>query len=132
MNELERRRVALEATMEKYRGRSLDYCKADCARMIRFHLLQMGHKPPALPRYRSAIGAARAMRETGGIAAVLDGFLPRIPYSRMLPGDVAILEGEDGMEAGTVCLGHKLFGWHQNSEEPVNMVFAEIKAAWRA
>lgn len=131
MSELERRRVALEATLAKYRGRKLDFCRADCARMIRFHLLQMGHKPPPLPRYRSAVGAVRAMKETGGISAVLDSFLPRIPYARMLPGDVAILEGTDGMEAATICLGHKLWGWHQHSEEPVNMVFSEIAAAWR-
>lgn len=131
MNELERRRVALEKTMEKYRGRKLDYCTADCARLIRFHLLQMGHKPPALPNYRSVIGAVRAMKQTGGISTVLDSFLTRIPYARMLPGDVAILEGTDGMECGVVCVGHKVIGWHQDSEEMVNLIPLDVVAAWR-
>lgn len=132
MNELERRRVALETTLGKYRGRTLDYRTADCVRMIRFHLLQMGHKPPVLPRYQSAIGARRAVIQTGGIAAVLDTFLPRIPHARMWPGDIAVIEGTDGMDCGVLCLGHKVFGWHEDAEEPVNMELLHIKAAWRA
>ena len=131
MNDLERRRVALEKTLAKYRGRELDYCTADCARMLRFHTLQMGHKPPALPRYRSAIGAVRAMKQVGGISAVLDTFLPRIPYARMLPGDIAVLDGTDDFEAGVICLGHKVWGWHEASEVPENLVPLDIKAAWR-
>ncbi|PNU02524.1 DUF6950 family protein [Novosphingobium guangzhouense] len=132
MIDLEARRVALETTLAKYRGRTLDYVTADCARMIRFHLLQMGHKPPALPRYRSAIGARRAMIQTGGISAVLDTFLPRIPYARMLPGDIAILDGTDSLECGMICVGHKLIGWAEGSDEMINFVPFDIKAAWRA
>lgn len=131
MSELERRRVALEATLDKYRGRKLDYVHADCARMIRFHLLQMGHKPPPMPCYRSAIGAQRAALKIGGLVAAFDAILPRIPFARMLPGDIAVLEG-DGMDCGVICVGHKVVGWHQNSEELVNLVPLEVKAAWRA
>lgn len=130
MNELERRRVALEATLAKYRTRPLDYIHADCVRMIRFHLLQMGHKPPALPRYRSAVGALRAVTKAGGLIAAFDAILPRIPHSRMLPGDIAVIEG-DGMDCGVICLGHKVFGWHEAAEHPVNMELLEIAAAWR-
>lgn len=132
MNELERRRVALEATLAKYRGRALDYVQADCARMIRFHLLQMGHKPPPMPRYRSAIGARRAALKVGGLVSAFDALLPRIPYARMLPGDIAVLEGDGGMDCGVICAGHKVFGWHQDSDELVNMTPSEVKAAWRA
>lgn len=131
MNELERRRVALEATLTKYRNRPLDYVTADCVRMIRYHLMQMGHKPPALPRYRSALGARRAAIQAGGLLAAFDAILPRIPYSRMLPGDIAVIEG-DGMDCAVICLGHKVFGWHQHAEHPVNMQILEIKASWRA
>ncbi|WP_394658418.1 DUF6950 family protein [uncultured Novosphingobium sp.] len=132
MSDLERRRVALEATLAKYRARKLDYATADCIRMVRFHLLQMGHKPPALPRYRSAIGARRAALKVGGLVAAFDAILPRIPYSRMLPGDIAVLEGTDGLDAAVICLGHKVYGWHQDSDEPANLVALDIKAAWRA
>lgn len=132
MNELERRRIALEATLAKYRGRPLDYCTADCVRMVRYHLLQMGHKPPALPRYRSAIGARRAAINAGGLVTAFDAILPRIPYSRMLPGDIAVLEGTDGLDAAVICVGHKVIGWHEESEGMVNLVPLDVKAAWRA
>jgi len=131
--DLERRRGALEKTAAKYRGRRLDFRSADCVRMIRFHLLQMGHKPPKLPRYQSLIGAKRALMQAGGLVTVLDGILPRIAPARMLDGDVAVIAG-DGGEAGLICVGHKFMGWHQDSDEAVNMVIGlgDIMAAWRA
>ncbi len=131
MNDLLRRQSALEQTLEKYRDAPLDYKTADCARMLRFHLLKMGHKPPALPKYQSATGAIRALRN-GGIIAVLDSFLTRIPHARMLPGDVAVLEGENGMDAGVICVGFKVIGFHEGSEVMVNLIPLEVKAAWRA
>lgn len=131
MNELERRRIATEATLAKYRGRTLDYVQADCVRMVRFHLLQLGHKPPPLPQYRSAIGARRVLLNAGGLVAVLDAILPRIPHARMMLGDVAVLEGEGGMDAAVICVGHKVIGWHEQSDKLVNLVPIEIKAAWR-
>lgn len=132
MSDLERRRIATEATKAKYDGMALDFCSADCARMIRYHLLQMGHQPPALPRYRSLIGARRAMKDTGGIIAVLDSFLPRIAPARMLLGDVAVGAGEGG-EAGWICVGFKMMGWHQDHEFPVSMTITlnDVTAAWR-
>lgn len=133
MNDLERRQAALEKTIAKYRGRELDFRTADCVRMIRFHLLAMGHKPPPLPRYQSAIGATRALKERGGLVAVLDGILPRIAPARMLEGDIAVVGGEGG-EAGVICVGYKYMGWHQDVAESVNLVIdlANVTAAWRA
>lgn len=132
MSDMLRRQAALEATLSKYRGKSLDYRTADCIRMGRFHLLRMGHKPPPLPRYQSAVGAIRALKAVGGISAVLDKMLPRIAPARMLIGDIAVLEGEDGMDALVICVGHKVAGWHQDADEMVNLIPQEIKAAWRA
>lgn len=63
---------------------------------------------------------------------ILDKLLPRIPHSRMLPGDLAVLEGDGGMDAVTICIGHKLIGWHEGSETMANIIPLEIKAAWRA
>lgn len=132
MNDLLRRQAALEATLAKYQRRPLDFVKADCVRMLRFHLLKMGHKPPPLPSYRSRTGAIRALKQAGGLVAVLDGMLERIPYARMLPGDVAIMEGEGGMDAGVVCLGFKVGGWFEGVDEMSNIIPIDIKAAWRA
>lgn len=131
MRDLLRRQRALEKTLGKYLGRPLDYASADCIRVARFHLLNMGHKPPKLPAYRSKTGALRALREAGGTEAIFDGLLPRIPHSRMLPGDIAILEGDHGFDATVICVGHKFAGWHEDSDVMVNIVPLQIKAAWR-
>lgn len=100
--------------------------------MARFHLLQMGHKPPALPKYQSAIGAQRALLNAGGMIHVFDQLLARIPPAKMLPGDIAVLDGEDSMEATVICIGHKMMGWHEECDEMVLMEAAIVKAAWRA
>jgi len=132
MNDMLRRQAALERTLAKYRKRTLDFASADCVRMARFHLLQMGHKPPPLPRYRSLAGAVRALKTAGGMERIFDSLLPRIPHSRMLPGDIALLDGDNGMDAAVICVGHKVIGWHEGSDQMVNMIPLEIKAAWRA
>jgi hypothetical protein len=132
MNDMLRREAALNQTLAKYRKRQLDFRTADCARMLRFHLLKMGHRPPALPPYRSPLGGIRALKEMGGFEAVLDSMgLPRITYARMLPGDVAIMEGEGGMDAAVVCVGFKVVGWVEGLDEMSNLIPLDIKAAWR-
>lgn len=131
-SDLERRQAALEKTLAKYQRRVLDFVDADCGRMLRFHLLAMGRRPPTVRPYRSARGAARRLTEMGGFAAILDGMnLERIPYSRMLPGDVAVMEGEGGMDAVVICLGFKVCGWIEGTEEMVNITPIDIKQAWR-
>ncbi|MBA4092390.1 MAG: hypothetical protein C0494_17610 [Sphingobium sp.] len=132
MTDLERRQAALEKTVAKYRGRPLDYRSADCIRMVRFHLLKMGHKPPPLPRYQSAIGARRALLDAGGMVAIFDAILPRITPAAMLPGDIAVVAGED-CEAAVISMGLKFMGWHEDSEVAVNMTIdATAMTAWRA
>lgn len=131
MIDLEARRVATEATLAKYRGRALDYVSADCIRMVRYHLLQLGHRPPALPRYRSAIGARRAYLKAGGLVAAFDAILPRIPHARMMLGDIAVLDGDGEMDAAVICVGHKVAGWHVESDRLENLVPLQVKAAWR-
>lgn len=132
MTDLERRQAALEKTIAKYRGRPLDYRSADCIRMVRYHLLQMGHKPPPLPRYQSVIGARRALAHAGGMIAIFDALLPRITPAAMLDGDIAVAAGDEA-EAAIIRVGYKMMGWHQDSDVAVNMtVDANALTAWRA
>lgn len=132
MTDLERRQAALEKTIAKYRGRRLDYKSADCIRMARFHLIQMGHKVPALPRYQSLVGARRALAQAGGMVAIFDALLPRIAPAQMLPGDIAVSAGDEA-EAAVISVGYKVMGWHQDSDVAVNMtVDANALTAWRA
>lgn len=132
MTDLERRQKALEITIAKYRGRRCDYRSADCIRMARFHLIQMGHKPPPLPRYQSAIGARRALANAGGMIAIFDALLPRIAPAAMLPGDIAVAAGDEA-EAALIMHEYKMIGWHQDVDEAVFMtVDANALTAWRA
>src|SRR5690606_24837107 len=64
--ELERRRAAVEMTLARYRGKPFDWSRGiTCVHLARAHLRNMGHKPPTVPRFRSALGAKRALKERG-------------------------------------------------------------------
>lgn len=134
MSDLLRRQRALEKTLARYRRRRFAIGEADCVRMARSHLVAMGHRPPALPRYRNLTGALRALNRMGfdSLEALFDSLLPKIPPAAMLPGDIALLQGEGPLDATVISVGHKVFGFHQDEETTALMIPHEIKAAWRA
>lgn len=138
--DLLRRQRATTATLTKYRGKAFDWKKGvTCVHMARFHLRQMGHRPPELPRIRGAIGARRALNERGwpDVAAMLDAQpdMQRIAPAMMLPGDLAVLPADEGFDAIVISTGlHKLLGWHESW--PHGMVemeasLADVIGAWR-
>lgn len=138
--DLIRRQRATQATLAKYRPRPLDWKKATtCIHMARFHLRQMGHAVPVLPRIRGVIGAKRALQANGWatVADMLDAqpMLERIAPAFMRVGDLAVLPGE-GMDAIVICAGtHKLLGWHQDWAGGMIEMEASLDAllgAWRA
>jgi hypothetical protein len=137
MSDLLRRQAAIDKTIGKYNGRPIDFVDVDCIRMLRSHLVAMGHKGlPKLPRYSSPAGALRALRKSGheSLERLLDSILPRIAPAMMLPGDVALTLADDVLDAATICIGHKIWGWsfHNDLREPVMIIPSAIKAAYRA
>jgi hypothetical protein len=123
----------VKATREAFGGRPLDWREVDCARMLHFHLQMMGHEPPPLPNYCTALGAARQLNRLGGLPAVLDGMgLERIAPLMMLPGDVGVLPGEAGMDAAIIWEWRKGIGFHEDSDTLANMTpdFSQM-LAWR-
>ena len=135
--ELIRRDAALRAVQAKYDGRAFDWkARMTCIHLLRFHLRAMGHKPPALPRIASAIGARRALRERGwdSVAAMLDSLFQRIAPAAMWPGDVAVSEGEGGLGAILISAGgDRLIGWHEDTPT-CSAIAADLGAltgAWR-
>lgn len=135
--ELERRRLATEKTLARFRKKPFDWSKAaTCAHLARFHLRNMGHKPPTVPAFRSAHGAKKALATMGfkSMAEMLDTILPRIAPAGMTLGDVAVVPGEAGLEAVLVCAGpRRMFGWHGSEETPVmiGVDLNELVGAWR-
>lgn len=135
--ELERRRIATQKTLDRYRPKVFDWSKGiTCIHLAWCQLRQMGHRPPTLPRFRSALAAKRALKERGfdTVEAALDSLLPRIAPAQMLLGDLASVPGTEGLDSILVCAGpQKLMGWH-----PVDGSFVlydggmeQITGAWR-
>lgn len=135
--ELERRRIATEKTLARYRGKAFDWSKGvTCVHLARFHLRNMGHRVPTLPRFRSALGAKKALKAGGwgSVSDMLDGMLPRIAATEMVLGDLGIVPGDAGMDAIFICAGpRKVFGWREDADGLVvlNVSMDELGAAWR-
>lgn len=135
--EMEKRRVATEATLTRYRNKAFDWASGvTCVHLARFQLRNMGHRPPSLPRFRSALAAKRAMKERkwASVSEMLDSMLPRIPPAAMLLGDLAVLEGDAGFDSIMVCAGpQRVFGWREDVEGLVVLGIGmnEISGAWR-
>ena len=136
--DLERRRAATDKTRKRYGGRQFDWSKGvTCVHLARTHLRNMGHRPPTLPRFRSALGARKALaaRNWDGVGDMLDSLLPRIAPARMKMGDLALGPGDGGLDAIYVCAGPlKLFGWTTTSPYlaviDINNLDG-LKGAWR-
>ena len=117
MNEIQRRVKATQATEQRFRDRPFDWSKnATCIHLARYHAAQMGHKLPIVPRFRSALGAKKALKATGfdTLPELLDSMFERIAPAFMRVGDVLALPGDDGWHA-LVIKGDKtkFLGWHE-------------------
>lgn len=119
--ELERRVAATEATKARFEGKPFDWRgSATCIHLVRFHAAQMGHKVPIVPRFRSALGAKKALLATGceSLPDYMDKHFPRIAPAQMLVGDVAAFPGEGGMDALYVYGQLRAFlGWHEDAPD---------------
>jgi hypothetical protein len=118
-NELQRRVAAVTATQARFAGRPFDWRKAaTCLHMIRFHAAQLGHKLPTVPRFRSALGAMKALKAEGveTLPELMDKHFPRIPAAQMLPGDVAAFPGDEGGFEALMVYGQlrAFIGWHED------------------
>ena len=129
---------ATNKTMAKYKGRAFDWQnKATCLHLARTQLRNMGHKPPTIPPFTSAVGAKRAMKAKGyeTLADIFDSLgLVRIAPAAMLVGDLAMLPGEDGFDAIVISAGGKLLGWHgADLSRPTSIgeAVAHVTVAWR-
>ena len=135
--ELERRRLATEKTLGRYAGKVFDWSKGiTCVHLARAHLKNMGHKPQTLPRFRSAFGAKKALQanEWESVEAMLDSMLARIAPAQMMLGDLAIVPGDNGLDAIFVCAGPlKVFGWREDEPKMVllDIGLDELTGAWR-
>ena len=139
VSEVERRVAAVQATMARFANVAFVWGRIDCAKMVAFHLRQMGHHQGVgmhkAGSYRSALGARRALARAGygSLSDALDvlGFA-RLAPAAALPGDIALLPGEDGFDAMCVVVGNgRVFGYHEDAVGAVVLQPARIESAWR-
>lgn len=135
MRNLAERVAATEKVVARFRSRPFDWSKrATCIHLARAQMRAMGHRPPSIPDFRSAIGARGALKKAGHetIEQLLDSLLPRIAPAEMLVGDLCIVPGE-GFAAIGISSGDTLLMYHQDADGLANVKGASphIIAAWR-
>lgn len=134
MNDMLRRQKATQATLERFRDKPFSWVKANtCVHLARFHMRQMGHKPPAVPQIRSALGARRQLdlRGWADVGDMMDSMFPRIPSANLALGDLAMMKSGDGFGAIVLSLGGKVLGWHEDFDGMTVLEPLEFAGAWR-
>ncbi|NJC06509.1 hypothetical protein GGQ97_002302 [Sphingomonas kaistensis] len=138
-----KRNRALEKTRARFEGKPFVFGKTDCLKLVRYHLVHMGHRGlPVPPSYSTALGARKALKAQGvaTLSELLDRYLEPIAPAEMLPGDVCMGaaeagDGDDGFgETLGLSLGQKVWGWHPDAAaiEVLEVGRQAIQRAWRA
>lgn len=131
-----RRQRAVEAVQAKFAGKSFLLGRRDCIRLASMLLRALGHKPPAIPAYKTELMAARRLKEHGAddLAGLLDGLgLPRRAPATALLGDLLFMpgEGEKGIGALTIADGMgAMLGYHGSAPGLVWVRSDAALAAW--
>lgn len=136
---LAERAQATEGVIARFRDKPFDWrTTGTCIHLFRAQAVAMGHKLPPVGRFRTPLGAKRALAARGhdSVTALIDALLPggRIAPAAMIVGDVGVLPGEQGFDAVVICAGAKVLGWHGADLSrlmPIEVCRGEFLAAWR-
>ena len=135
------RAEATELTLARFEGKPFSWAGANCIRLARTQAANMGHRLPPVPRFRSALGARRALAARGAdsVTALLDQHFLRLPgpaYAWL--GDLVVGPADPlhGLEAVGIADGQgNVWGWSEQNghAELVAMIAAnaELTGAWR-
>lgn len=137
MKPLVRRQRAVEATMERFRGKAFAFGSVDCAKVAAFHLKQLG-QPVRLSKagqYKTLIGAQAALRRLGyeTLPEAMDGHgFARIAPAAALLGDIVSFGCDHAIGAlGIVAGNGNMIAFHEAHDTLVVMTMGEIDLAWR-
>lgn len=137
MHEIELRAKATRTTEAKFRNKPFDWSKsATCVHLMRFHAAQMGHKMPVVPRFRSPLGAKRALKKMGydDLPSLMDNYFTRIPPAFARTGDFIAADGDAGFHSLLVRGSNTMFlGWHDAMQgcTIVDVDMRQAVGAWR-
>ena len=122
---LAQRAAVTQATWNKYRGRAFDWKGATCVHVLRSHLRAMGHKPPKMPSFQSAIGAKRALKAMG--ADDLADMMRGLGMLEISPADNDVIHLQKPMIEGFV-IGDEI-GWSISLAHHIGISFEVEEAA---
>ena len=98
MTDLLKRRDTTQATLDHFASKPFDWRSgATCVHLVRKQLVGMGHKPPPVKAFRSALTAKRALHSKGWatLAQMMDDLVQPIPASRAILGDIVEMPSDD-------------------------------------
>lgn len=137
MDEILRRVGATEKTEQRFRDRPFDWAKsATCIHLVRYHAAQLGHELPIVPRFRSALGAKKALKATGfdTLPDLMDAHFERVPPAFLRVGDVLAWPGTDGFDALFIKGDRtKFLGWGEGRDgcTIADIDVSQAIGAWR-
>ncbi len=131
-----KRHAALQKTMDRYRHLPFSWeNNRTCIHMLRTHLTALGYELPRIAKLDGPVAAKRELKKRGwsSVTAMLDALLTPIPVAAMLPGDVSVLPGDEGLEAVVISLGATAIGYTEG--EASMTLFTDpakvLERAWR-
>lgn len=119
---LVRRQKAVQATMERFRGKAFAFGSVDCGKVIAFHLKQLGYKIrlSAAGQYKTLKGAQSALRRLGfeTLPDAMDGHgFARIAPAAALMGDIVSYPTDHPIGAlGIMTNGGNILCFHPDHE----------------
>jgi hypothetical protein len=122
VNPLVKRQRAIAATMERFRGKPFAFGSVDCAKVVAFHLKQLGHKVrlSKAGQYRTLLGAQAALRRLGydTLSDAMDGHgFARVAPAAALLGDIISYPTDHPIGAlGIVINGGNSLCFHADHE----------------
>lgn len=137
MKPLVRRQEAVAATMERFRGKNFVWGSVDCAKMVAFHLKQLGIKVrlSKAGQYKTALGARAALKRLGfdSLSAAMDGHgFERIAPAFALIGDIVSFACDHEIGALGIAVGNgNMLAFHESHAQPVIMTMGRLDTAWR-
>ena len=139
------RAAATESVIELLRDQPFSWKGANCIRLARAQAFALGHDVPKVPRFKTALGARRALKKQGvsSTAELLDKWFERHPapaFARL--GDLVLLPGEDENGARDDTFGAigisdgrgNIFAWHGSDMSRLSVIKwaqASVVAAWK-
>jgi hypothetical protein len=98
MSDILKRREVTQATLDHFATKPFDWrTGATCVHLVRKQLVGMGHKPPPMKAFRSALTAKRALQSKGwaNLADMMSSLLTMVPPARAIIGDIVEMPSED-------------------------------------